>query len=559
MSSNRVSGQQRIEMWNVAEREIMRFADNHYLWHKHVHDVKLDAIQILKCEEMDMFKNTIDYSTRRLGKTFVSEMYLLKFLACHSDQELGIVAPREKQATTALKYHLDAIKRSEILSAYVDVDRGRRQMADGHYRFSNRSSASSFGIMSQIDGGDLTIARLDEIDDMPHSRLFNNFLPMLGSTRRAGAAKDAINDPQIRVTGVMKGGSTLTSLITDKGYRVIGAFQGEAAHAELQRMINLGWLSPTQVGNVGDYLYPIPIGNAIRGIELGLLQKEFIEFQRTQVADDEFARQYLCVSTQSKNLIWQEWLQRAIQLGVKAELDPVVPVPGHVYKKRGLISLGYDHTGHGEKPESSRSAVVITEDLAGFVVPIFAKTWPPGTDESIIRRDIVAFWRYFRPDRAFGDAFGVGLIGNVNDDLYKLGLIHTDRLTLGDSTSSNWGEWAFAPIRFEGMVKHSMAVSLASSFSAGRMVLPYVHDISQGDESFRDVEDLQSLYRQLTNIEAVATSKTYASYKMLKRDVGDDLFDAMMAAHWAMMMGQGDVPAAILLGTSTRQQLLGRQ
>ncbi len=558
MSANRTTGEQRIELWSQAEREIQRYAHDHYLWHKHVHNVELDAIQILKCLEMDMYRNTVDYSTRRLGKTFIAEMYLLKFLACNSDQELGIVAPREKQAITALKYHQDAIKRSDILKAYIDVDRGRRQQADTYYKFANRSLAAAYGIMSQVDGGDLTIARLDEIDDMPHHRLFSNFLPMLGSKRRAGADKNAINDPQIRVTGVFKGGSTLSQMIDDKVYRVIGALHGSDAVAEIKRMIKLGWLTESQVGNPDHYKYPVPIGNAVTGIELGLLQKEFIEFQRTQLADDEFSRQYLCVSTQSKNLIWQEWLQSAVQLGVKANIEPVISVPGQVYKKRGLISLGYDHTGHGEKPESSRSAVVILENLAGFIVPIFAKSWSPGTDESIIRRDLVAFWQYFRPDRAMGDAFGVGLIGNVNDDLYKLSLIQTDRLTLGDSTSSTWGSWAFAPIRFEGMTKHSMAVTLAGTFSSSRVALPYVAHINEGDADYADVVDLQRLYRQLTNIEAVANSKTYASYKMLKRDVGDDLFDAMMAANWAMMQGQSDIPTQILLGTTPRAKLLSR-
>ena len=556
MSGNRVSAAERVESWSLAEREIQRFAHDHYLWHKHVHNVELDAIQLLKCVEMDEHPNTLDFSSRRMGKTAVKELYYLKWLACNADQELGIVAPREAQSLTNLTYHQDAIRRSEILSAYIDVRSGRRQLADTYYRFANKSKAAAYGIMANVDGGDLTAASLEEVDDMPHDRLFSRFLLMMGSTRRLGASKTAKNKPQVRITGVYKGADTLVELIDSGAYHVIGAFHGDRAKAEVQAMIDGGWLSAAQVGKADHYKWPVPIGNAVNGMALGLLNREFLLSMRGQLGEDEFARQLLCINTTSRNLIWEEWLQRAVQLGVKAQLEPVMPMPGVTYRKRGLITLGYDHTGHGEKPESSRSAVVILEDLAGFKVPIFAKTWLPGTDESIIRRDLVAFWQYFRPDRAMGDAFGVGLIGNVNDDLYKLSLIQTDRLTLGDSTSSTWLSWAFAPIRFEGMTKHSMAVTLASTFSSSRVALPYVAHINEGDADYADVVDLQRLYRQLTNIDAVANSKTYASYKMLKRDVGDDLFDAMMAAHWAMMAGIGDVPTTILLGTASRQQLL---
>jgi hypothetical protein len=373
-----------------------------------------------------------------------------------------------------------------------------------------------------------------------------------------GAAKGSANKPQIRITGVYKGADTLVELIDKGEYHVIGAFHGERAQAEIQRFIDEGWLAAAVVGNPAQYKYPVPIGNAVNGIDLGLLQRDLILSFRNQLSEDEFTRQFLCVNTSSRNLIWQEWLQKAVQLGLKAGLEPVLPVPGQVYKKRGLVALGYDHTGHGEKPESSRSAVVIVEDIAGYTVPIFAKTWPPGTDESIIRRDLFGIFKYFRPDRAMGDAYGIGLIGNVNDDLFREGLTSVDRLALGESTASNWGGWYFAPIRFEGMTKHSMAVSLASTFSGKRVALPYVAHIEPNHPEYADVCDLQWLYRQLVNIEAIATTKTYASYKMVKRDIGDDLFDAMMAAHWALKSGQGDFVTTILLGTTTRQQLLER-
>ena len=40
MSANRTSGAQRVESWSLAEKEIQRFAHDHYLWHKHVHNLE---------------------------------------------------------------------------------------------------------------------------------------------------------------------------------------------------------------------------------------------------------------------------------------------------------------------------------------------------------------------------------------------------------------------------------------------------------------------------------------------------------------------------------------
>ena len=60
-------------------------------------------------------------------------MFLLHWLATHPDEELGIVAPREAQSLVNLGYHLDAIRRTEILSAYINHKSGRKQMADTYY------------------------------------------------------------------------------------------------------------------------------------------------------------------------------------------------------------------------------------------------------------------------------------------------------------------------------------------------------------------------------------------------------------------------------------------
>src|SRR5210317_1706675 len=125
---SRISAATRVQVQQVAEREVMRYAHDHALWHKHVHNVELDSMQVLKCVEMDEHPSTIDFSCRRTGKTTIKELYCLKFNATNSDQEEGIVAPREAQSLTNLDYHLEAIRRSEILTGYLAHKGGRARM-----------------------------------------------------------------------------------------------------------------------------------------------------------------------------------------------------------------------------------------------------------------------------------------------------------------------------------------------------------------------------------------------------------------------------------------------
>jgi hypothetical protein len=167
-----------------------------------------------------------------------------------------------------------------------------------------------------------------------------------------------------------------------------------------------------------------------------------------------------------------------------APVNIIESMPGVKHLKRGLISFGYEASGHGENPESSKHAFVVTEQLGNSVTFPFCKTWSPGTDDQVVKRDLKGFWAYFRPDVAIGDAYGVGMLTQLNDELYADGLTDIDRRTIGDgdSTASTLPEWPFAPISFEGMVKHSMATSLRSVFHNGQAAIPYVDDRDESAE-----------------------------------------------------------------------------
>ncbi|QKQ23910.1 hypothetical protein HUE58_01675 [Candidatus Ruthia endofausta] len=51
--------------------------------------------------------------------------------------------------------------------------------------------------------------------------------------------------------------------------------------------------------------------------------------------------------------------------------------------------------------------MVVAETIGNFTVFIWVKLWPVSTDEVVIIRDLVEFWRFFNPDYAQGDAFGM--------------------------------------------------------------------------------------------------------------------------------------------------------
>jgi hypothetical protein len=369
----------------------------------------------------------------------------------------------------------------------------------------------------------LTVASLEEVDDMPRERLSSRFLLMMGATRRLGASKDATNEPRIHITGVYKGADTLSEIVARGNYRTL------------------------------------PTINCHLGVEMGILNEEFITRMQGELSPDEYIRQLLCKNVSAKNLIWESYVRRAMQIGLKADLEIVEPMPEETYKKRGLVGFGYDAGGHGEKPESSKHCLVVTEQIGEWTFFPYVMTWPAGADDMRVARDIVAIWRYFRPDYALGDAYGIGVISMVNDLLFDKGLTDIDRRAVGEgeSTPSTWPEWAFSPIQFEGMAKHQMAQALRRVFHEGRAVIPYFDD---QDDSLIDMATLghRTLVRQLPNIRAVPTSKSYSRYEMVRSTLGDDSFDAAMAANWSLATrGMSAEPDPVILTSArSRQQLL---
>lgn len=541
INSGRVSKSERLRTSNRAEKAIQEYAGvqaatgvpNFALWHKHVHGADLDPMQVLKMTHMWEHRNTIDISCRRTRKTSTKELFCLFKIATMKFQNEGIVAPRVQQSQNNLLYHLDAIDRSPMLAAYIDHRSGRPQKSDTSYRFANKSGADCYGIMSQVDGDSLTIASLEETDDMPQDRLMSRFMPMLGASQRLGQDPNAEKlDPDVRITGVFKGADVLQSMIDSKQYVLLPEVD-----------VNLGEL-------------------------LGIISKPWIDQMRAEQSPEEWIRQFLCLNRSAQNFIWEKHVRWGISMGIQAGIAMAEPMPGMKYRKRGLVSFGYDHLGHGESKTASRSCLVVMEQLGGWLTIPFVKYWPAHTDDKVIEMDLHSMWAYFDPDVALGDAYGVGMLTSLNDRLFRDGLTPIDRRTIGDgaSVASTWVEWPFAPIRFEGMIKHSMATVLRSMIHNRQFAIAAFDEVVHGRPGVYDVgvssacKDFMDMVRQLTNMKAVTNNAkaSYASYEMTNAKLGDDGFDAAMAAAAALINRTGlDISTLIQTSTKTREQLLG--
>jgi hypothetical protein len=142
----------------------------------------------------------------------------------------------------------------------------------------------------------------------------------------------------------------------------------------------------------------------------------------------------------------------------------------------------------------------------------------------------------------------------VNDDLFRQGLTPVNRETIGEgeSTASTWNQWAFAPMRFEGMTKHVMASAVREVFHHGRAAMPYV-DTGWDQED----PDWLTFVRQLGNMKAVPTRASYSSFQMADMKVGDDLFDAVCAGIYALVTrGLEDAPTVLQTRSVSREQML---
>jgi hypothetical protein len=102
-----------------------------------------------------------------------------------------------------------------------------------------------------------------------------------------------------------------------------------------------------------------------------------------------------------------------------------------------------------------------------------------------------------------------------------------------------------------------MAQTVAANFRGGRVAMPLIDDL---DPKNALEKDMLTLRRELVNMVAEPTTKSYSSYKRSNSKLNDDLFDAYLAASHALSTrGTGEVQTVILVRHETHEALLADQ
>lgn len=513
---------QRIKLANVAEREIMRFKGNNALWLKHILDIVPDEIQDGKMALMDEHLNTVDYSARRTRKTSAKELHNLIRTATESGHALNIIAPKHDQAKNSFGYIEEAVRRSPILNAFIRWKDGKKQLSTTGLEFVNGSKIHTYGITSNLDGIDSTIADVEEVDDLDEDRLRDRFLLTRLGTETLFNQGDK-REKSVRITGVFKGAGLIDKFIDDKSY------------------------------------YTLPAIDVWTGVAMGIINQEAVETDMDGMNDDQISRSLLCIRTSNKNFFHEKYVHRMMVRGNMKNLKIVEPVPGEIYEPRSpdsAIGIGYDAGGHGESDHPSRHACTVHEYHQGVSHYLYGREWDATADKSQVIADMVDIWAYFRPNEklAYGDAYGVATISDICDALWDLRLVKINRRDFPGSSASTWEKWPFKPVRMEGFLKHAAFTYAQQEIHGGRVFAPLVDEDNRKDPEYATLERYTE---QLKNIKSVTVKKIYNSYQMIKKAIGDDFVDASVLYFYGIgTQGMINIPTIIQSSTISRDKIL---
>jgi len=471
----------RIEVANVAEREIMKYRSDIPLWLKHCTGQDADPHQMIAIQEIDENPNTIHVWPPRFGKTWSMEAVDMHNLFCNVKESLLIVAPKQEQANNALKEHLDWIEQSPLLNAYIAYRRGKKQLSDTKYELLNGSRAKTLGIHSQIDSEEASIIRGEEYDDIDQERWTDRVISRGGRKNPSGLAT------RYRLSGtIQRGRGNIYDALQNGMYHQITPF------------------------------------NIYHGLEFGIYDENAIKMAKAKYTDEQWLRIYMLRFVEAKNFIWESYLHECIAYGLKLNWEGVEYKPGGQYKPRGVVYAGFDCGHSGGKKHSSVYRMDIGEFIGNTGMWLNAFEWDPAEDPGKIARDIVDIWRYYDISAAYGDALKANDIALINDMLFDERLVNFDRSDCAANTPANWLKWQFSPQWNTGKFKYLAASELKKKIEHCKFVIPYF--------SSKDDRPIAKMTRRLVacllNIREVQSKGQYPVLEIIKKDLGDDPFDA---------------------------------
>jgi len=466
------------------EEAVMKFKGQPALWIKDKTGKTADPWQVVAMEVIKEHPKVLQVWPPRFGKTWDMEAVCLEEVATNPYEREMIFGPVQKQANNALKEQLEFIEISEILSAWIATRRGKRQISETKYEFINRSGAETFGIRSNFDSENATILRGEEWDDMDLEIWTNRVI-------QRGGRKNVSGLPlRIRLSGTIQWGKgPVFEYDHDPGYVTVPKFD----------------------------IYD--------GLEFDIYDKVAIEEIRDKLTDDQWLRIYLLKYTDAKNFIWEthlrECLMKALEIGWQGVEYRSIP-----YRPKGTVYLGLDMGHSGEGKQHSVYRMDLIEVIGDVGLWLNGKEWESTTDPDLIMKEAADWWEYYQVSAGYGDALKANDIAMLNDMLFERGLIDIDRSEYPENKPANWDKWAFSPKWNTGKFKYLTGGITRVKIENQKFIIPY---FDRKDD--RHIAKMAFRLRQaLLNIREVVGNGSYPILEAIKKEIGDDPFDAINMA-----------------------------
>lgn len=463
----------------------MRFAGKHELWIKDKTGFTAGPHQVIWMYEISENPNILCVEPPRAGKTTCIEAVCMEELFTNSGETELIFGPKQDQASNALKYQLDWIETNKPLKDFVAMRRGKRRLNDTGYELKNGSRAKTFGILGHFDSEEASIIRGEEWDDMDMEIWINRVIARGGKANRSGLPT------RFRLSGtIQKGKGNMFQTENSGNYHVVTKF-------DFYDLLALGWYD-----------------------------ENAIAIARKEMTDDEWLRVYLLKYTEAKNYIWESHLNRCLELADERGWQGIEYKKGGEYRPFGTVYAGFDCGHSGEKKVRSVYRLDLIEMIGETALWLNGFEWEPGTDPTKIKEDVRGIWSFYRPAGGYGDALKSNFIAEINDDLFQHGLINVDRSKFPENTPGQWKEWTFAPMWNTGKAKYIWAEITKTKIENMKFLIP--NFISKDDRPMANMA--RRLRRALLNVRMEVTNASYPSLVIIKKEIGDDPFDALNMA-----------------------------
>lgn len=465
------------------------------------------------------------YSVPRGGKTMCIEAVDIYEMATNAQEDLRIYAPKLDQCRETLKYHYDWIDASPILKAFLRRRNGKPIFSSENYEFINQSNAKCYTIRGELEGHNVSISRVEEFDDWPWERFTDDIV------RRMGAASKNARGKRMRITGTIMGEENIHRLVHDPVLSKM--FRDLSEHPQ--------W------GKIDVYLL-LAFG--------GILDEAAIEFARSTMSRDEWARSGLLRFTEAKNFIWQRYIRAGQKLSNEWGLQAVPLERGGRYVKAAgeVVGIGLDCGHAGQRSDSSVFSLQVNAMLntgaRKYLRWLNGFNWPADVDAGKLEDDILDILDFYRPDGGYGDALKHDIIASINRKAYARGITSKNLDEYPENTPGNWEKWYIQPMWNTDKYKHEMYSALQHAVHNVYQFFPYFDPKDDRHEAVR----CGSLIRQLQGIRQAKTGGSYPSYHAENAKIGDDDADAQaMCVRWLMVNlgSRPDFRQALLVGQRT--------